>query len=233
MAFFKEWVARQPQSGYIAYDVTSFSSRAAGVSDKEWGYNRNRERLPQINFGCYLGQKNGLPIFYVIYPGSIVDKSHLPYMMAYNKTLNICNVCFVMDRGFCTTANVLYMHAKRLPYVMGVEIGHKATRAAITNVRDSIISIRNLVKAGIYARSIHSRFYGAASTMHIYYDPDLAERQRRDLYRSVEVEEERLCQLEQLTKKDAKRYRAHFNIEIADDCTFIVEAIWKRGLMLS
>ena len=223
MAFFRAWVKRQPDSEHYAYDVTSFSSYATGIAETEWGYNRDKEKLPQINFGCYLGQESGLPVFYVTYPGSIVDKSHMRYMMAYNETLGIGQVCFIMDRGFCKTDNIKYMHTSRLSYIIGVEAWHKTIRTAINEVRDDILSMRHLVKTGIYARSIHSRFYGATSTLHVFYDPSMAESQRRDLYRTVEVDDEKLCQLEQLTKKEAKRYRNYFVINLAADGTFTYE----------
>jgi len=213
-------VAHQADNEHIAYDVTSFSSYASGIAETEWGYNRDKEKLPQINFGCYLGQKSGLPVFYVTYPGSIVDKSHMPYMMAYNESLGITKACFVMDKGFCSTTNVEYMHSEELPYIMGVETSHKSTRAAIDEVRESMVSMRHIVSTGIYARCVSSRFYGKPATMHIFFDPDLAERRRRDLYRVVESKEELLCQLEQLTKREAKRYQNYFKITLNADGTF-------------
>jgi len=39
---------------------------------------------------------------------------------------------------------------------MGAGISYKATRAAIDEVRDDILSMRYIVKAGVYARSIIS-----------------------------------------------------------------------------
>jgi len=220
MGFFREWVSLQPEDEYYAYDVTSFSSYATGISDLEWGYNRDKEKVPQINLGCYLGQKSRLPVFYVTYPGSIVDKSHLPYMMAYNETLGINNVCFIGDRGFCTTANINFMHASQFSYLIGVEVGHKTVCAAINKVRDDIVSVRNIVKPGVYARLVRDRFYGETSNMHVYYDPNIAERQRQDLYRRVEVQDESLRQLEQLTKKQAKYYRTFFDIELEENGSF-------------
>ena len=220
MAFFRRWVAHQAHNDYYAYDVTSFSSYAEGIPETEWGYNRDGEKLPQINLGCYIGQKSRLPVFYVTYPGSIVDKSHLQYMMAYHETLGIGKVCFVMDKGFCTTGNINYMHSKQLPYVMGVDKSHKSIRTAIDSVREGITSMRFMVKKGLYARSIRSRFYGSTSTLHVFYDPGLAERQRSDLFRLVESKEEKLTQLKQLTKAEVKHYHYHFDIVRAEDGTF-------------
>jgi transposase len=220
MAFFKAWVALNPANSCLAYDVTSFSSYAEGMREAEWGYNRDGDRLPQINMGCYLSHGSGLPMFYVTYPGSIVDKSHLPYMMAYNDELGIRGAMFVMDRGFCSTANVQWLHSENLRYVMATDAHHKTARAAIDEARDGIISLRCRVREGIYAKSLHSRFYGVTSDMHIYHDPERAERQRADLFRSVENTEARLAQLSQITGKDAKRQARFFDIDLKKDGTF-------------
>ncbi|GAI85050.1 unnamed protein product, partial [marine sediment metagenome] len=37
-------------------DITSFSSYAKNLDFLEWGYNRDREKLPQINFGVIYGE---------------------------------------------------------------------------------------------------------------------------------------------------------------------------------
>lgn len=55
---------------YVAYDVTSISSYSKNISELEWGYNRDKERLPQINMGMYYGEESRLPLYYRIYPGS-------------------------------------------------------------------------------------------------------------------------------------------------------------------
>ena len=220
MAFFKAWAASHKPGAYLAYDVTSLSSYAEGIQDTEWGYNRDGDRLAQLNLGCYLSQESGLPVFYVTYPGSIVDKSHLPYMMAYNAELGIEGDGFVMDKGFCTTDNVRYMKGNGLDFVIGVEIGHKATRGAVDAVREGMVSMRNRTMQGIYAKSVRGTFYGAYTTMHVYHDTGLAERQRRDLFRTVESWEERLVQLKQLTIREAKRYRAYFTVDLAKDGSF-------------
>lgn len=228
MAFFKLWVREHAHDNYLAYDVTSFSSYAKGIEDTEWGYNRDGDKLPQINLGCYLGYESALPLFYVTYPGSIVDKSHMSYMMAYNDDLGIDNATFVMDKGFCSTANVRYMHSKRLPYILGVEVRHKSTMNAIDKVRGTILSARQRIGQGVYAEHVRGFFYGEVSNMHIYYDPGLAETHRADLYRTMEAQEERLRQLAQLTKREAKRYSAFFDIDMGKDGTFTFERSYPR-----
>jgi len=220
MAFFRAWVAAQAPVTHLAYDVTSLSSYSEGVTDTEWGHNRDGERLPQVNLGCYLSEQSGLPLFYVTYPGSIVDKSHLGYMMAYNGELGIEGVTFVMDRGFCSTANVKYMRGRGLPFILGVENRHKTVRAAIDSVRDGIVSMANRADGHTYAASARGVFYGVAADMHVYYDAAAAERQRRDLYRMVEAMGEELAQMGPVTGREARRFRRYFDIDIGEGGAF-------------
>ena len=223
MAFFKEWSSRHSTNGYLAYDVTSFSTYATGIHDAEWGYNRDNDNLPQINLGCYVNQENKLPIFYVTYPGSIVDKSHLPYIMAYNKELGIGDVCFVMDKGFCTTDNIKHMHTEKLSYLISVDTSRKEIRSAIAEAREGIVSIRNVAAGGVYAKTVQSEIYGSMLTIHIYYDPVTAERMRSQLYRNIDNQEKILSNLKLLTKQEAKRYRKYFDIKLSEDGSFSYE----------
>jgi len=73
MKFIQKWIENiNPKDG-IYYDITSFSSYSTNNEFVEWGYNRDKENLPQINLGMICCKKTGLPFFYTIFPGSIVD----------------------------------------------------------------------------------------------------------------------------------------------------------------
>jgi transposase len=137
-------------------------------------------------------------------------------MMAYNNELGIHNTSFVMDKGFCSTGNLCYMHTAHMSFIVAVELRHKAVRRAVDEVREGIDSMRNRLN-DVYARCIHSRFYGVDSSMHIYYDPGLAERQRSDLQRTIENMEWELAQMSQITERDIKRYSTFFDIKRNDD----------------
>ena len=66
------------------------------------------------------------------------------------------------------------------------------------------------------------------SNLHVYFDADLATRQRLELYRRVEVCEEKLCQLEQLTRREAKRFRRYFKVDLALDGSFSFELDYDK-----
>lgn len=222
MAFFRSWAPSLAQSEYLAYDVTSASSYSEGVSGLEWGYNRDGERLPQLNLGMYLGRDSRLPAFYCTYPGSIVDKSHLPYMMANNGELGVdaSKVAFVMDKGFCTTANVGFMSAGRYTFVIGVDGRHKAARQAVDSVRATVLSSARRLPGGVRAQAVRDRFYGVRATLHVFFDEDLARRRRLDLYRRVDADREELEQLADLSERDVKRLSRFHAIELAGGGSF-------------
>jgi transposase len=223
MAFFRAWAGRQPGPAYLAYDVTSVSTSAEGIGDAEWGYNRDGEDLPRVNLGCYLDQASGLPVFYTTYPGSINDKAHLPSMMAYNQDLGVQDVTFVLDRGFASVANIACLRSspgRSLHYILGVESRHKAAREAFERVRAGIADIANRLEGGVYGQAVKGRFWGAPGTLHVFFSPALSEERRSDLRRGVDRQAEQLAGLDQLTRRQAKAFSAHFKIDLAEDGSF-------------
>ena len=75
--FFKRWAELRPQSGSLAYGVTSFSSYSEGVAETEWGRGLGSDRLPQINMTLRLGRESLIPHFYSARPRSAADRPHL------------------------------------------------------------------------------------------------------------------------------------------------------------
>jgi transposase len=220
IAFFKRWIRLQPRGSFLAYDVTSFSTRAKAVVASEFGYNRDGDRIPQINLGCYVSEDTSLPIFYVTYNGSIVDKSALASMMAYNDELGVTEAGFVMDRGFCSTANVRYMAGKGYDFIIGVEKRHKTTRMALDLLMPEINKVANRIDSGVFAMSSKGHFYGTASTMHVYYDQDLSHAQLDALCRLIDDDEARLAQKGKLTRSEAKEFSNYFSILLSSDGSF-------------
>jgi hypothetical protein len=218
MAFFKNWLKRQPPGEYLAYDVTSFSTYAKNIMDSEYGYNRDGERLPQINLGCFLSESTGLPVFYVTYSGSIVDKSHLPYMMEYNSELGIENTAFVLDKGFCSTNNIKYMAQKGYQYILSVENRTKTIQSAIDIARNNIKSTINLIAKGVYCIAIKGSFFGTPGVLHVCYSPELEIDHKDVLFRKIDMEEEELARLrpKRVSESEIKQFRKHFSITLED-----------------
>jgi len=105
-AFFEIWSEHRHENEYIALDITSISTYSGQINDAEWGYNRDREKLPQVNVCLLLGEKSRLPILQVVYNGSIKDVSTLKKTLQLASNLNLDNMSIVMDKGFASTKNI-------------------------------------------------------------------------------------------------------------------------------
>jgi hypothetical protein len=54
--FFSEWGKYRGEKEYLALDITPVSSYSELIDEVEWGYNRDGEKLPQVNLCMLLGE---------------------------------------------------------------------------------------------------------------------------------------------------------------------------------
>jgi transposase len=169
MDFFRAWAHARQQHEYLAYDVTSISSYSRGNDLVEYGYNRDKEKLPQVNLGMYYGEESKLPIFYCTYKGSIVDKSHLRYIMQYNDRLGIKDVCFVMDRGFFSEENVKYL-AHRHRFIIGLANSLVLSKEMIIKYGAQATSSRyDIGVTGVTGLAVVDERYEFRSKIHLFH----------------------------------------------------------------
>lgn len=112
--FFKRWIEKQKEIEAIYFDITSVSTYARLLDFAEWGYNRDRERLRQINIGLVYGSGSQLPLYYQVYPGSIPDVMTLANIKRYNVEYGIKDVIYVLDRGFYSKSNIEQLGEERV-----------------------------------------------------------------------------------------------------------------------
>jgi len=67
------WLKRLSEVELLCYDITSISSYATSNEYLYWRYNRDGEKMPQINLAMLFGQKSALPAYYRRMPGNISD----------------------------------------------------------------------------------------------------------------------------------------------------------------
>ena len=212
----------------MAYDVTSFSTCAKGALGGEFGCNRDGDRLPQVNLGAFVSETTGLPVFYVTYPGSVVDKSHLPCMTVCNDELGITDVGFVLGQGFCSTANVRHLAEGGHDFIIGVDMRHKATQGAVRLAQSQVASVDQRIESGVFAWSFPGVFYGAETVMHVYHDRKLADLKLDALIRAVDNQEAELRQKSRLTRSECKKYGDFFAIVPGDGGRFSFERDMER-----
>jgi len=218
MDFFKTWIYARKQSEYIAYDVTSVSSYAKGIEALEWGYNRDKEGLPQINFGMYYGQQSMLPLYYCVYPGSVPDKTHLEYMLRDNELIGLKGIKYVMDRGFFTAENLRSLTEAGTRFIISVPNSTLFAKELIDKYRDQIVnrSECRLGKNLPYAKSVIREDFGMRVKAHIYYNPAKAAAEEEILFDELEKCERALSEMAEPPARSL-HYDRYFKINRSKD----------------
>jgi transposase len=210
--FFNEWVRYRKEKEYIAYDVSSISTYSRNIECAEWGYNRDNEKLPQLNLGMYYGVPSRIPVYYDLYSGSIPDKSYMEFMMAKAKDIGIRDVCYVMDRGFVTEDNVKYMYGNDVDFITAMPGARLESLKLIDESKGGIRKIANRIgEYEVYGTSRNIELYGGCVQAHIYYDPEKQALDEKEMYAHVDklqVELEKMSRSKRLTK----RYTDYFMI---------------------
>lgn len=218
LLFFREWMKMKKAGEYVAYDVTSISSYGKGIRDLEWGYNRDKEKLPQINMGMYYGEESGLPLYYRVYPGSISDKTHLKHMISDNDFLGSKKIRYVMDRGFYSAENLQFLISEGCRFVIALPGGLKYCTELIRKHRSEIIdhSQYRLGKDLPYGKSFEINDLGFRMRVHLYYSPEKAAAESESLYELLERQENELSMMEEPPDK-ALHYDRYFYINRSKD----------------
>ena len=199
LLFLREWMKQKKPQEYVAYDVTSISSYSKNIPELEWGYNRDKERMPQLNMGLYYGEECGLPLYYRVYPGSISDKAHLQYMVADNEFINGKRTRFVMDRGFYSKENLQYLVQGGYRFVIALPGSLKYCRELIqTHGQELVNHSEYQLGTGLpYGKSYESAELGFRMKLHLYYDPEKALQESTALYALLEAQENDLRSMEE------------------------------------
>jgi hypothetical protein len=125
LKFFSLWLAKICESEYLCYDITSVSSYASNIPYVKYGYNRDRESLPQINVAMLYGQKSMMPAYFRRMPGNISDVATLATTVRSLDFLGARKLHFVLDRGFYSKANVDRMFEARAKVTVSLPSGLK------------------------------------------------------------------------------------------------------------
>ncbi len=105
--FIKNWIEHLNPIETIYYDITSISSYSENNDFIEWGYNRDGEKLAQLNLGLIFCKESSLPIYYQSYTGSLTDVKTLKNTIKYLSGFGLKDFLLILDRGFFSTSNIL------------------------------------------------------------------------------------------------------------------------------
>ena len=102
----------------IDFDSTNRNVSSRNISLGEYGKAKVDEGLPQVNTAYFLDRETGLPIYFDIYYGSIIDMSHC--QVALDKIKKIkkdIKGMIVLDRGYFSSNNLDYFSDKGFSFM--------------------------------------------------------------------------------------------------------------------
>jgi transposase len=106
MTFYKLWLKEvtknSAKTDKTLYDLTSISYYGSNIDAAEYGYNRDCENLPQVNYALLCMRSTAMPLFAWPMNGSISDMGTLETTLLFLKKLQFMPDCLMMDRGFCS-----------------------------------------------------------------------------------------------------------------------------------
>ncbi len=115
--------------------------------DVEWGYNRDKECLPQVNIGFTHCSKTSLPLSYNVHSGSIVDVSTLKNTIKRFNLFNLKNLFFILGRGFCSVSNIIEMHENKMSFIQPLSFSLKKAKALISKHESTICTSKNAFRS--------------------------------------------------------------------------------------
>jgi len=149
MTFYKLWLAGFEKSGdKILFDLTSISSYCQDIDMVNWGHNRDKEDLPQVNFALLCVRKTAMPLFAWPLEGSISDVKSLQNTLQFLHKLNYKPECLMMDRGFASMDNITYMFQDKHTFIQALRIDANWIRSAIDADRQTRLRPDSMIKAG-------------------------------------------------------------------------------------
>ena len=142
--FFKEWTKYCCADDCICYDVTSISNYPTSLPMVAWGYNRDKERLPQVNVGMFCTIERKLPVFFSYYNGSIYDFTNLPYVLEQARLNGLKQdvpLTLVLDGGFAVSESLDIARQHGCEFIVGAPLDlSKDIRNQVLDWRGSPLS---------------------------------------------------------------------------------------------
>jgi transposase len=248
--FWKQWSRRHGSGRNLVFDITSISSYSDSIDMLEWGYNRDREILPQINIGLAMSETSMLPLGYRIYPGSIPDIKVIKNLLEYFKSLKIRHSRIVLDRGFFSTGNMLSLRKHGFSFIIPMPFTSKKAREILKNSEKSLSSPMNVIQ---YEERFIAHVSKALNTCgvrcegHIFNDEKRAASEKENLMRKIIMVEKELsgtrCKnideaqesVERLAPKCSKYFDIKLNdgvIELKRKKKELEERILRMGRMI-
>ena len=230
--FFKLWIQSQKETEGFYFDITSLSTYSKELTLAEWGYNRDREKLRQINLGITYGIRSQLPLYYKLYQGSISDVSTLKNIVKYNKQCGLKGMTYILDRGFFSKSNLEGLENEKV--IIPMTFSSKESQEILTANSKKLLNRRELFdyKGHLYYYAEGEKeIRGKRYKYHIFREKERYDEQETVFLKQLMAIEKAIIKSEHISEDDVKEhienlsggYSKYFSINKIENGYYVAE----------
>ena len=224
---------------YFCYDSTNVNSQA-GVFLVQKGHAKDDPNMKQINTDYVVRQKDGLPVTFTQFPGSVNDIRQAPEMIEFFHKLlgDQCpenlRICLICDRGYISVENVITLDEAGMDFLLVLTKKMDLTKELIDQYGVEVKSSRNYIKAlDQHGMTVSGKLFEEDTKQryfHIMWNEDLAKSHKMELLNHIDVKEAEIKRyMEQKTRlsmDQVGRLSEFFGIVTVQDGTITTK---KKG----
>ena len=226
--FVKTWVKMYADKDvYISYDSTNMNCVSGNLELVEYGHAKDDPQLPQINMSLAYNQTNQIPLFYEIYPGSMIDNAECEKMVDRANYYGCKNIGFILDRGYFSLKNIRYFEKAGYEYLLMTKGSAKFVQEAVAECG---ATVRNgytgyIEEHGLYGMTLEKEIFdkGKKQYVHVYYNGIEAEKEKIEINekyaRMDEILEDKVNKKLQ-RKEDIKQYEEYYKVKYDENGYF-------------
>ena len=223
--FIRAWVIMHADKDiYISYDSTNMNCVAGNLELAEYGHAKDNPDLPQVNMSLGYNQTGNKPLFYSLYPGSIIDNTECEKMVERAKYYECENMGFILDRGYFSIKNIRYFERNGYDYIL-------MTKGNAGFVQEAVEECQAILRNGytnyieeheLYGMTLEKDLFGTGKTeyVHVYYDGIQAEKEKiiiNGRYKKMDEIMEEKVQRKTQRKEDVKAYEGYYKVRFDDN----------------
>ena len=226
--FLDEWndIHKDVDGIYVSYDSTNMNSAAEGIELLEFGHSKDGgSELPQVNVSLAFDQDRSIPLFYEMYPGSVIDNSQCSVMVEKAKRYGYGKIGFICDRGYFSADNIRYFDKNGYEFILMAKGNAKFLKGIMTEVRlhqkpvpecyiDTYEVFGITIKQKLYEKDTKKRY------IHVYYDDVRAAEQRREILKKFALydrELEKYIEKKLTRKANVKKFEKYYTLSYIGD----------------
>ncbi len=155
--FFTLQGKRRVEKEFWAYDTTTLSSYSETLRQVQFGFNKENDRLPQLNVALVFGQESNLPFYYRKLAGNIPDAKKVHHLLEELDIPGYSKVKLVMDRGFFSEYNINCLYRDHVKFLLSVRMSLAFVRKELDAIYDTFRSFEHFNEDyELYCRTVRT-----------------------------------------------------------------------------